>query len=118
MTDMRMVDGSSCSTSASAMPISTRNQTMASQGAMRREAMGRSRVRLTKGSKSRSARSLMTQPAERMATVPSTKITSTFGVGCEAPAIHTAHNTGQSSSQMPMGRCRRATSMRSRMRRA
>ena len=33
----------------------------------------------------------MTQPAERMATVPSTKITSTFGVGCEAPAIHTAH---------------------------
>ena len=90
---------------------------MASYGASRREAMGRSRVRFTKGSKSRSARSLMTQPAERMATVPSTKMTSTLGVGCEAPAIHTAHNTGQSSSQMPIGRCRRATSMRSRMRR-
>jgi hypothetical protein len=58
----------------------------------------------------------MTQPAERMATVPNTKITITLGVGCDAAAIHKAHNTGQSSSQMPMGRCSRATSMRSRMR--
>ena len=85
---------------------------------MRREAMGRSRVRFTKGSKSRSARSLITQPADRMATVPSTKITSTLALGCEAPAIHTAQSTGHSSSQMPMGRCSRASSMRSRTRRA
>ena len=99
------------------MAISTRNHTTASFGEMRREAMGRSRVRFTNGSKSRSARSLITQPAERIATVPSTKMTSTFGAGCEAPAIHTAHSTGHSNSQMPMGRCRRASSRRSRMRR-
>src|SRR5580693_7522406 len=55
----------------------------------------------------RSAKSLMTQPAARITTTPSTNTTSTFGFGCPAPAIHSAHSAGHRRSQVPTGRSSR-----------
>jgi hypothetical protein len=51
----------------------------------------------------RSAKSLIAHPAERISTVPRTKIsTNAFG-GQPRAAIHTAQSVGQSSSKMPIG---------------
>ena len=49
----------------------------------------------------------MAQPADRMSTVPTTKMMKISGFGWPRPPIHNAHNVGHSSSQMPMGRSRR-----------
>ena len=106
-----MVRASRRVTRKSAIAISTANSASASRGVTRRAASGRSRVRRTYGSMSRSTKSLMTQPAARITITPSTNTVSTRGVGRPAPAIHSAHRAGHSSSQVPTGRS-------SRMRRA
>ncbi len=88
----------------SAATPSTMNSTSASVGETRRAASGRSRVRLTCGSMSRSAKSLMTQPAARMRTTPNTKTINTSCCGLPPLATHNAQSAGQSSSHVPMGR--------------
>ena len=81
----------------------------ASHGRMRPAASGRARVRSTSASKLRSAKSFIAQPAERMTTVPSTKIHSTANGGLPKEAIHSAQSVGHSSSRMPMGLSRRTS---------
>src|SRR6516165_3241075 len=107
-------------TRKSAIAPSTANSTSASTGDTRRAASGRSRVRRTCGSMSRSAKSLMTQPAARITMTPSRNTMSTRGSGRPAPATHSAHRAGHSSSQVPIGlssRMRRAYSLARRARR-
>ena len=106
----RTVVASSSSTSPNAQSISTANSTSASCGDTRRDASGRSRVRCTNGSMSRSSRSLMMQPAERVSTVPSTKTPSSRPEGRPPAAIQSAQSVGQSSSRMPIGRSSRISS--------
>lgn len=94
-----------------ATSASTAATASASQGAIRPAVSGRSLVRLTCLSKSRSAQSLIAQPAERIRTVPTTKIATSAGGGCPSAAIHMAHSVGHSSSSVPIGlsmRTRRA----------
>ena len=104
----------------STTPItSTPKSPSASCGETRREASGRPRVRFTCGSMLRSAKSLITQPAERITTVPAMNTSSSFtdGSGANDPARsapgsmraanHSAHSVGQSSRKMPMGRSSR-----------
>src|SRR5690625_5326759 len=83
-------------------------------------AMGRSRVRLTCPSTLRSAKSLITQPAERITNTPSTKITNRCQLGKPSAASHNAHSVGQSNKKVPMGRFKRVrrkyTPRRSRLR--
>jgi hypothetical protein len=107
--DSLTVRGSSRVTSHSAQAHSAANRRSASMGETRRAASGRARVRLTRGSMLRSARSLMMQPALRMTTTPSTKMMSTRWSGWPCPAIHSAHSTGHSRSQMPIGLSSRAS---------
>jgi len=45
----------------------------------------------------------MTQPAERISTVPSTNIHVSNQPGWPREAIHNAQSVGQSSSRMPIG---------------
>src|SRR5882672_7524284 len=56
----------------------------------------------------------MAQPAERMRAVPPTKMRKMFSDGWPAVAIQSAQSVGHSSSQMPIGRCRRTSSAYSR----
>src|SRR5512137_2169826 len=58
----------------------------------------------------------MTQPAERITNVPITKITNSRSSGWPSADTHRAHSTGQSSSQMPIGRSRRMSREYSRSR--
>src|SRR5437870_1761375 len=109
MADSLIVRGSSSVTRYTAMAMSTPNSASASSGDTRRAASGRSRVRRTCGSMSRSAKSLMTHPAARITQTPSTKMISTRCCGRPEPAIHSAHSAGHSSSQVPMGRSSRAS---------
>ncbi|MNR38100.1 hypothetical protein D3C85_1561750 [compost metagenome] len=51
----------------------------------------------------RSAKSLITQPAERIKKVPRVKISSSCQSGWPAEAIHSAHSVGHSSSRVPIG---------------
>ena len=67
--------------------ISAMNRPAATSTETSPVASGRSRVRATCGSILRSAISLMMQPAERMTTVPMTKISSTSPLGRPSPAI-------------------------------
>ncbi len=97
----------SVSTRPSAISISAANRSSASIGATSPVASGRSAVRSTWPSIRRSAKSLITQPAERATIVPSTRIRNTCCCGLPAAAIQSAHNVGNSSSQMPIGRCSR-----------
>src|SRR5699024_1932841 len=66
-------------------------------------AKGRPLVRSTLPSMLRSAKSLITHPAARIAKTPRVNTTTTFTLGVPAPAIQTAHKVGQSSSMEPMG---------------
>jgi hypothetical protein len=93
------------STSPNAISIRAANNSSASTGATSPVASGRSAVRATCGSIFRSAKSLITQPAARTTIVPSTRIRKTLGSGRPSDAIHSAHNVGHSSNQMPIGRC-------------
>ncbi len=97
----------SVSTRPSAISINAANSNSASIGATSPVASGRSAVRATRGSMRRSAKSLITQPAERATIVPTTRIKKTCCRGLPAAAIHSAHSVGNSSSQMPIGRCSR-----------
>jgi len=45
----------------------------------------------------------MTQPAERISTVPRMKTQSTMRSGRPSAASHSAHSVGHSSSKMPIG---------------
>src|SRR6478736_3285258 len=100
-------------TSHNASSTSTPNSTSASCGETSRMASGRPRVRFTCGSMLRSAKSLITQPAERITMVPAMNTNSSFDEGMRcAPgsaraAIHSAHSVGHSSSRMPTGRSSR-----------
>ena len=68
---------------------------------------GRCAVRLTWRSKSRSATSLMQQPAERISTVPAVKTASRCQPGQPSAAIHSAASVGHNSSSQPAGRSQR-----------
>jgi hypothetical protein len=46
---------------------------------------------------------LIAQPAERISTVPTVKITSSGQDGCPSDAIHSALSVGHSSSRLPIG---------------
>ena len=72
--------------------------------------IGRCVVRLTCLSKSRSAMSLMVQPALRIRNVPSTKTTSRCQPGKPSPATHNAASVGQTSTSQPAGRLKRIRS--------
>jgi hypothetical protein len=50
---------------------------------------------------------LITHPAERINTVPSTKMPTTSQSGRPSADSHSAHRVGQSSSRMPIGLSRR-----------
>src|SRR5690606_1194220 len=97
------VNAFSVSTSPSAISISPANSTSASPGETSPVASGRPAVRRTCGSMWRSAKSLITQPAERTMTVPSTSTTNTCSLGAPPLAIQSAQSVGQSKSQMPIG---------------
>src|SRR5438874_2793432 len=112
------VSRSSRVTRYSATASSSANSSSASSGETRRAASGRSRVRCTCGSMSRSRKSLITQPAARITTTPSTNTSSTCGRGRPLPAIHSAHSAGHSSNQVPTGRSRRISQAYSVTRRA
>jgi hypothetical protein len=45
----------------------------------------------------------MTQPAERISSVPSAKIQTSGQLGCPRLAIHSAHRVGHNSSRVPIG---------------
>jgi hypothetical protein len=74
---------------------------------MRPLVSGRSAVRLTCRSKSRSAKSLIAQPAERISTVPIVKIATSDHSGFPSDASHSATSVGQSRSRLPIGLSRR-----------
>ena len=93
--------------SASARSPSTANTASASAGETAPRASGRLAVRRTCGSNSRSAKSLITQPAERITNVPIRKITKIRSSGRPWAEIHRAQRQGHSSSQMPIGRSSR-----------
>ena len=68
---------------------------------------GRWAVRLTCRSKSRSATSLMQQPALRIKIVPSVNTVSKCQPGKPCEASHSADKVGQSSNSQPAGRFQR-----------
>ncbi len=110
-TASHLVSALSGSTSAKATSASTAATASASHAAILPAVSGRSLVRLTCLSKSRSAQSLMAQPAERIRKVPATKIQNSPHAGGPPAAIHMAHSVGHSSSSVPIGlsmRTRRA----------
>ncbi len=67
------------------------------------EAIGLLLVRFTNGSKSRSAISLRTQPADLITTTPIRKITSNVISTFPSLAIHIDQSIGHISNHMPMG---------------
>ena len=71
---------------------------------------GRCAVRLTCLSNSRSATSLMQQPALRIRIVPSVNTASRCQPGKPSQAIHSAASVGHSSSSQPAGRFQRIRS--------
>src|SRR3989441_2586626 len=86
MGDRAIVKGLSRKTREAAIPISARKTATAAPGCMRPDARGRSRVRWTRRSRSRSQRSLIVTPALRMTNTPATKIAvSGSGGGPGAP---------------------------------
>ncbi|MOA09548.1 hypothetical protein D3C78_1293870 [compost metagenome] len=92
-------------TSASTTPTATASLTETWP-----EVMGRCVVRLTCLSKSRSAMSLMQQPALRISTVPSTNTSSRCQPGKPSAATHSAASVGQTSTSQPAGRFQRMRS--------
>src|SRR6185437_1749755 len=112
-----MVSKSSRVTRKKAMAMRTANSHSASRGDTRRAASGRSRVRRTCGSMSRSAKSLMTSPAARITKTPAMKTSRTRGCGRPAPAIHNAQRAGHKSSHEPTGLSSRVSSAYSSIRR-
>jgi len=77
---------------------------------------GRCAVRRTCRSNSRSATSLLQQPALRIKMVPSTNTASKCQPGQPPAASHSADRLGQSSSNQPAGRFQRIRSKYSPMR--
>ena len=85
------------STSRKAMKASTAPSTSASLALTAPLVTGRSAVRFTCLSKSRSATSLTAQPALRIKKVPSTNTINRCQPGKPPAAIHSADNVGHSS---------------------
>ncbi|MCY1357548.1 hypothetical protein D9M69_440470 [compost metagenome] len=85
------------STRTKLIAISTPKVIHASRTVILPLASGRALVRATWPSKLRSAKSLITQPAARIATTPTMKIARFFASGTPSAAIHSAHRVGQSS---------------------
>jgi hypothetical protein len=98
------------STSASATSASTTPTITASLTETWPDVMGRCVVRFTCLSKSRSAMSLMQQPALRISTVPSTNTASRCQPGKPSAATHSAASVGQTSTSQPAGRFQRIRS--------
>ena len=98
------------STSASEINASTAPSIEASNTDTWPLVMGRALVRFTCLSKSRSAMSLMQQPALRISTVPSTKTISRCQPGKPSAATHSATSVGQTSTSQPAGRLKRTRS--------
>jgi hypothetical protein len=95
------------STSAKAAAASKAPSIKASIGDSAPLVTGRCAVRLTWRSKSRSATSLMQQPALRISTVPKLNTSSKCQPGKPSAAIHSALSVGHSSSNQPAGRSQR-----------
>jgi hypothetical protein len=70
---------------------------------------GRSRVRATFASYSRSAMSLRVQPAPRIATAPIANSSNSTGSGQAGLASAMPHQPGNSNSHVPIGRSSRAS---------
>src|SRR2546428_2366283 len=85
MGDRAIVKGLSKKTREAAIPISARKTATAAPGCMRPDARGRSRVRWTRRSRSRSQRSLIVTPALRMTNTPATKIAVSGSGGRSVP---------------------------------
>ena len=94
-------------TTARASSARTTKSTPASVRDTRPVARGRSAVRVTCGSKSRSAMSLTTHPAARMRNVPATNAATIGQGGVPSAAIQSAARVGHSRSSVPTGRSRR-----------
>jgi len=108
--DHAMVGRLVVSTSRKDTSVSTSPTISASFTEMRPLVIGRSAVRLTCLSKSRSATSLTVQPALRISTVPSVNTTSRCQPGKPRAASHSAARVGHSSSSQPWGRFQRIRS--------
>ena len=98
------------STSAKASNASTAPSTSASFTDTAPVVTGRAAVRLTWRSKSRSATSLMQQPALRIRIVPSVNTLKRCQPGKPPDATHKALKVGHSSSSQPAGRFQRMRS--------
>src|SRR5207244_1630654 len=82
-------------TRPAASTISARKTVTAALGCMRPDARGRSRVRWTRRSRSRSQRSLTVTPALRMTNTPATKMAVSESGGCPSPARNRPPRGGQ-----------------------
>ena len=98
------------STSANATKVSTSPTSAASFTLICPLVMGRCVVRLTCLSKSRSAMSLMVQPALRISTVPATNTSSKCQPGKPSAATHSAASVGHTNTSQPAGRFQRMRS--------
>jgi hypothetical protein len=98
------------STSPKAASASTAPSASASRTETAPLVTGRCAVRLTWRSNSRSATSLMQQPALRIRMVPSVNTASRCQPGKPSAAIHSADSVGHSSSSQPAGRFQRIRS--------
>jgi hypothetical protein len=103
----RMVGGLVLSTSRKARKASSAPNCKAWRTLSAPLVTGRPAVRLTWRSNSRSATSLMQQPAERISTVPAVNTASRCQPGKPSAASHSAVSVGHSSSSQPAGRSQR-----------
>ena len=106
----RMVGRLVLNTSKNARKVNAAPTASASFTLMRPLVTGRLAVRLTWRSKSRSATSLMQQPALRIKMVPSVNTASKCQPGKPPAASHSAASVGHSSNSQPAGRSQRIKS--------
>jgi hypothetical protein len=110
-TPRTIASGDSCSRMTSPIASCSARKTSARFIEIAPLAIGRPAVRVTRRSKSRSAMSLMVQPAPRITTAPMAKRISSLRLGPSPGGAASAmdHQPGKSSSQLPIGRSSRAS---------
>ena len=108
--DQAMVSGRKVRTKPNATNASTAPSSKASFTPIRPLVTGRSAVRLTCLSKSRSATSFKQHPALRMRMVPSVKTISKCQPGKPPDATHKADSVGHNNKSQPAGRFQRMRS--------
>ena len=94
-------------TKQNAITLSETKIRIASKGVTVPATIGRDLVRSTLPSISRSAKSFIAQPAERIRMTPSTNTMSTTISGEPSLASNMAHNVGHNNRKMPIGLCKR-----------